>query len=37
MALEDLETDDIEGCEFWKKFRAETSWNMEKLMECFEH
>ena len=25
IALQDLDTDDIEGCEFSKKFRAETS------------
>ena len=29
IALQDLDTDDIEGCEFSKKFRAETSGDME--------
>ena len=37
MALQDLDTDDIEGCEFSKKFRAETSGDMEKLMTCVGH
>ena len=32
MALQDLDTDDIEACEFSKKFRAETSGDMEKLV-----
>ena len=32
IALQGLDTDDIEGCEFSKKFRAETS--MERLMAC---
>ena len=34
IALQDLDTDDIEGCEFSKKFRAESSGDMEKLMAC---
>ena len=34
MALQDLDTDDTEGCEFSKKFRAETSGDMKKLMAC---
>ena len=29
-----LDTYDIEGCEFSKKFTAETGGDMEKLMEC---
>ena len=39
MALQDLDTDDIEGCEFSKKFRAGTSGDMEKLliMACVGH
>ena len=37
MALQDLDTDDIEGCEFSKKFRAETSGDTEKLMACVDH
>ena len=34
IALQDLDTDDFEVCEFSKKGRAETSGNMEKLMAC---
>ena len=37
MDLQALDTDDIESCEFSKKFRAETSGDMEKLMACVEH
>ena len=37
MALQDLDTDDIEGCEFSKKFRAETNGDMEKSMACVVH
>ena len=37
MALQDLDTDDIEGCEFSKKFRAESSGDMQKLMACVGH
>ena len=37
VALQDLHTDDIESCEFSKKFRAETSGDMAKLMACVEH
>ena len=37
MALQDLDTDDIEGCKFSKKLRAETSGNIEKLMACVRH
>ena len=29
IALQGLDTDDIEGCEFSKKFRAETSGDMK--------
>ena len=37
MALQDLDTDDIEGRKFSKKFRAGTSGDMEKLMACVGH
>ena len=37
MALQVLDTDDIEGCEFSKKFRDETSGDMEELMACIGH
>ena len=37
IALQDLDTDDLEGCELSKKFRAETSGDMEKLMACVGH
>ena len=37
MALQDLDTDDIEGSKFSKKFRAETSGDMEKLMAFVGH
>ena len=37
IALQGLYTNDIEGCEFSKKFRAETSEDMEKLMVCVRH
>ena len=37
MALQDLDTDYIEGCEFSKKFRAETSGDREKVMACVGH
>ena len=37
MVLQDLDTDGIEGCEFSKKFRAETSGDMEKVMACVGH
>ena len=37
MALQELDTDDIAGYEFSKKFRAETSGDMEKLMACVGH
>ena len=32
-----LNTDGFEGCEFSKKFRDESSGDMEKLMACVEH
>ena len=37
IALQGLDTDDIEGCEFSKKFRAETIGDIEKLMACVGH
>ena len=37
IALQSLDTDGFEGCEFSKKFRAETSGDMEKLMACVGH
>ena len=37
MTLQDLDTDHIEGCDFSKKFRAETSGDMEKLMAYVGH
>ena len=37
MVLQDLDTDDIEGWEFSKKFREETSGDMEKVMACVGH
>ena len=35
MDLQELDTDGFEGCEVSKKFRAETSGFMGKLMACF--
>ena len=37
IALQGFATDDIQGFEFSKKFRAETSGGMEKLMACVGH
>ena len=37
IALQASDTDDLEGCEFSSKFRAETIGNMEKLMACVKH
>ena len=37
IALQDLDTNDFDGCEFSKKFKAETSGDMEKLMACVGH
>ena len=34
IALQGLDKDGFEGCELSKKFRAENSGNMEKLMAC---
>ena len=35
--LQGWDTNDFEGCEFSKKFRAETSGAMEKLMAFVGH
>ena len=32
IALQGLNTEDLEGCEFSKKFRAKSSGDMEKLI-----
>ena len=37
IVLQYLDTDDIEGCEFSKKFRAETNGHMEELVACVGH
>ena len=37
IALQALDTDDLEGCEFSSKFRAETIRDMGKLMACVGH
>ena len=37
IALQDLDTNHSDGCKFLKKFRAETSGDMEKLMACVGH
>ena len=37
IALQGLDTNELGGCEFSKKFRAETSGDMEKLMACVGH
>ena len=37
IALQGLDTYDIEGCKFSKKFRAETSGDMGKPMACVGH
>ena len=37
LALQGLDTDDIEGCKFSKKFRVETSVDMDKLMAYVGH
>ena len=37
IALQTLNTEDLEGCEFSKKFRAKSSGDMEKLMGCVGH
>ena len=37
IALQAVDTDDLEGCEFSKKFRAKSSAEMNKLMGCVGH
>ena len=37
IALQDLDTNDFDGCEFAKKFRAETCGDMEKPLACVGH
>ena len=37
IALQGLDTNDFESCNFSKKFRVETSGDMEKLMACGGH
>ena len=37
IALQAVDTDDLEVWEFSKKFRAKISGNMEKLMTCVGH
>ena len=34
ISLQAVDTDELEGCEFSKKFRAKSSGGMEKLMGC---
>ena len=36
-ALQALDTNVLEGCEFSSKFRAETIGDMKKLMACVGH
>ena len=37
IAQQTLDTNDLEGCEFSSKFRAETIEDIEKLMACVGH
>ena len=37
IALQGLDTDGFEGCEFSKRFRAKISGDIEKLMACVGH
>ena len=39
IALQAVDTDDLEGCDFSKKFRTKSSGDMEKLnlMGCVRH
>ena len=37
IALQGLNVDDLEDCEFSTKFRAETRGGMEKIMACVGH
>ena len=37
IALQALNTENLEGCDFLKKFTAKSSGDMEKLMGCVGH
>ena len=37
IAFQAVDTDDLEGCDFSKKFRAKSSGDMKKLMGCVGH
>ena len=37
IALQAVNTDDLEGCEFSSRFRAETIEDMQKPMACVGH
>ena len=37
IALQTVDTDDFEGCEFSKKFRGKSIGDMERLMGCVGH
>ena len=37
VALQDVDTDDLEGWEFSKKFREKSSGDKKKLMGCVGH
>ena len=37
ITLQDFDTDDLEGCKFSSKFRAEIIEDLEKLMACVGH
>ena len=37
IALQAFNTEDLEGCECSKEFRAKSSGDMEKLMGCVGH
>ena len=37
IGLQALDTDDLEGCEFSSRFRAETTGDMQKPMACVGH
>ena len=37
IALQALDIDELEGCDFSKKFRDESSGDMEKVMSCVGH
>ena len=37
IAVQAVDTDELEGCKVSKKFRAKSSGDMEKLMGCVGH